>query len=393
MDYFEKRDIKNKISMMSGDYLAEFLSKQLSVHQLSQLMSIDSETNYKGNSLDEYILCKIPWLGPYIKELSLMKEEYNDFLPVDKIPCKFPNNIKYTDNMYFTFLPNCQVEARYRLPEYVTKIYYREDRSWYIKNNHKVKYRQQVLIGYKIVNGHYYFFLRGYGNKEFNRYAVSIYHPDQNILWLTPDYNEVLAKYKTIIDDPKLTDVKKAIDDVIAGKHPETMEDEQHDDYKRCFSQYSISKMDEQYIVFLNLIYYLVCAEDNGRYSRQVTKIGFDLVAGGKTIKEARIEQDKFQLKMFEKLADNEIDEMINDYNSLYQVFDDSDCVMSTSILNVLRKKEEPDLRMIYSRLHFRNNNMWAGEYKPKDSTFEEMIVAIRDTFYNILVHKKKFFK
>lgn len=383
MEHIEIRDLKNKLNQISSDHLAEFLKINVSPEVLQRLMMLESDSNYKGTSYDEYIAQELPWMSCDMKELSLMSQKHNDFLPTDLLPCALPKEIiKYKDSIYFIFISNGSIEVRFKLPAHTNEYFYDKNSKWKVNKDTPVKYRQQVLMGYTKINGNCYFFLRGYGSKEFNRYAISVYCPDKNALWGTPHYCEILTMYKEILANPNIKTFRYNLQDVISGSHPRSVENDELFSWQFSFNRDYVKC---KYQIFLYFTFYLTIAEDHGMYSREYAKVGFKSIEDGKTIYEAQEEQIKFRNRAYVAIQDKEINEIIEEYKRMYEYMDDKDATMSR-ILSRLYSKEKSDLKALYSRMYFRYKSKWqGGDYKGEDLEYEKMIVAITDTLYKVL--------
>jgi len=385
MECFEIRDIKNRLKQIPYEHLAEFLKGNMTPEQIQELMAIEADSSCKSTSYDEFITQEMPWKASEMENLTFMAAEYNDFLPADSLPCGLPEGIKkYKENIYFMFVPNGSVEVRFKLPTYADEYFYCKNCEWKISKNTPITHRQQVLMGYTKVNENYYFFLRGYGSKEFNRYAISVYCPDKNALWGAPHYSEILTMYKEIISIENIPVFRNDLERVISGLHPRTIQYENLFSYKGLFNEENVECKHQ---IFLNFIFYLTIAEDKGMYSREYAEVGFKAIQEGKTIEEAQEKQRDFRKNAYITLVDKEINKIIEQYKWHYNIVNDIDDSMST-IIEILLRKEKSDLRAIYSRMYYRYRSKWQGEYKEEGLEFDEMIAAIRDTLYKVLFNK-----
>ena len=364
MNLYKKSEIKKLLKSISEDDLAEFIMGSLDQIQINRLKQFENSGISKSTNYDEFLIDMLPWYHSKIKELSLMTAEDNDYMPDETISCKLPKDLEpFKSEIYFIYMQNGQVEARYKLPEEANRVYY-NNRTWNVINGFKIKYRQQSLLYYFEVDKKIYLVLRGYGSKEFNRYAVSVYNATDQTLWLIPDYEEILRLYKEIIENPKLKELEDGIEKIINGLHPFNLFSGVHDESLSLKEgKLEIDSGDElipkekvnigKYKLFLYFLHYLMYAEDSGFFSREVTKLGFQEIKQGKSISQARTAQNKFQRDLYEKLADKEIDKILNTYRNMMEFVGDSDGVIST-IMGHLYETEDSILNQIYKRMNFR---------------------------------------
>lgn len=364
MKHYNKSEIKKLLNSISEDDLAEFILQTLDENEIDRLKIIENNGISKSRNYDEFLMDMLPWHHSRIKELSLMTSEHNDYMPDETVACKIPRDLKsFTNDIYFIYMQNGQVEVRYKLPEKVNRVYYNKS-TWNVTNGFEVKYRQQALLYYFKVDQEVYLVLRGYGNKEFNRYAVSIYNPTDQSLWLIPEYEEILRLYKEIIENPELKELEEGIEKIINGLHPFNLFSGVHEESLSlkderlevdCGDEHiPIKRIDiGKYKLFLNFLYYLMYAEDSGFFSREVTKLGFHEIKQGKSISQARTAQNNFQKNLYEQLADKEIDKIIKKYKSMMEYIGDSDGVLS-NIISDLYETEDSILNQIYKRMNFR---------------------------------------
>lgn len=201
----------------------------------------------------------------FMKQLNLLGKVDNNYFPHEKIPCRMSSKFeKYNNQMYCILTDNCQLELRYHLPEKVRILKY-ENQKLKLSYELLLNFRQQVVLDYFIYNDEDVFILRGYGSKEYNSWAISVYFPSTNSLWMSPDYTQILKFYQDVLH--RETNYRESIEleikKVFDGMNPHQLQNCYIDniDFEK-----NISFGIKSDLLLLYLIYYLSLAEDKGLF-------------------------------------------------------------------------------------------------------------------------------
>lgn len=386
MYYKEKRDLASMIKRVPPDLLIEGLVN-IDEKELYKLIDIVKKGVQKDEYYDEYYDDRLKEfrVESIIEKKSLMAN--NSFRPDTQVGCILPDALKrYKDNIYYIQVPYGKVECRYILPEKIERYFYEGDGIWHPKYI-DVPYRQQVLLDYRIYDGKTLMFLRGYGPQKINRYAISLYCPDDGKIWLSAEYKDILKIFEEMLCDNVFDPLKECIFEIMDGIRPEYFEVNFNGNDTEAKNKYILKlyngKIQSEFkrkfgfsqFAFLNLLYHIFNAEDAGIFSRQVSFIGFNAILEGKTVKDAIAQIKQYERVVLSNLNDEEIDKLINDFIWWYK--NEVDKALIGIKIDLSLRGDEVITR-IYSRISFKNN-----EYYDINLSVDEKLDKIEQLIIN----------
>ncbi|PGZ33579.1 hypothetical protein COE50_10875 [Bacillus anthracis] len=268
-----------------------------------------------------------------IPEATVLEKNDNDYFPSNSLASNLPSYLKpVKENLYILFRGEGYGELRFRLPSDTKRLSLEGNAT-------KVKtppiHKQKVVLQYKEIDNEAYIFLRGYGNQEFNRYAVSIYRVNDNSL-ITPHYEyNIFPYYKKNIRNTAMMDVLEEI-------------------YNKNSTPFDsvLTKFTTQQKVFLYFCVHLFRAEDKGFFSRKVSQVGFDALKQGDTAKDAYKKLKSYQRNEYKILADNDLAQIKKLHDERLKLTGDVDDAYSP-VIDRLLGMNFTELKRLFVRLCF----------------------------------------